>query len=219
MAKRDAETKLRAAMNADKELAAMPAPAANDGANIDAARGALTVADERLKAWKAKTMADQRANSIAINVQIVSALKPAGIRQKKLAKAMSTANAQLKNTTAITMSWGVVAIDGDLEASLNGTPYSLLSKSERYRCRVALQVWMALNDNSSAVIIDGADVLVDSQLRNDLFAILTTLPIPSVVTMALVDRAKLPDLGAAGIGESFWIEAGELQSLTEEQEQ
>lgn len=209
----DISANLTAAQRAASELDKMPPATTASGANIDAARGVLRDAEERLDAWKKKTTADKRAESIAINVQIVAALKPDGVRQKKLAAAMATASAEIAAVTSAATEWGTVAFDGDMEASLNGTPYGLLSKSERYRVRVAIQLWQAIKDKSAAVVVDGADVLVDKALRNGLFRVLSDMPIPAVVTMAMIEREAMPDISAAGVGTSYWIEAGELKPL------
>jgi P pilus assembly chaperone PapD len=81
--------------------------------------------------------------------------------------------------------------------------------------RVLLQIWMAQADNSAAVIIDGADIVVNRPLRNGLFNLLRKVDLPALVTMALPGDARenrklFPDLKKAKRGVSYWIENNEL---------
>lgn len=198
----------------DRKSGAVRAPA-ND---IETARKQVRAEELRLRAWQQKTQADNRHLNISLNAQLVSALAPDGIRQQKLAETLGGANMELKKLSS-TSGFGTVQIESDLTASLNGTPYGLLSKSERWRARVIIQLWMASVDGSEAVVIDGADVLADRALRNGLIKVLQTIGIPSLVTMALPEadapRFGLPDLDTAGVGRSYWIENGELMPRSE----
>ncbi len=188
---------------------------AND---IETARKQVRAEEIRLRAWQQKTQADNRHLNISLNAQLVSALAPDGIRQQKLSETLGGANMELKKLSS-TSGFGTVQIENDLTASLNGTPYGLLSKSERWRARVVIQLWMASVDGSDAAVIDGADVLADRALRNGLIKMLQTTGIPSLVTMALPEadapRFGLPDLDTAGAGRSYWIENGELMPRSE----
>ena len=190
---------------AAKELAELRKKPAGKGSDVDACRNELADAQARLKAWQTKTAADNRHFNIQINQQIVSAFASDGVRLTKLEKAIKGFNQQLARICQAA-GWEPVSMDKDLEAHLAGTPYYLLSKSERYRVRVALQLVMASMDGSAAVIIDGADTLVDKPLRNGLFKVLAGLGFPSLVCMALTGPEDLPDLSAKGLGTSYWID-------------
>ncbi len=211
----DAKADLRKCQEASAELEKMDKQQNAESGDIDAARTAMQNAESRLKAWKQKTQADNRHMNIQLNAELVKALAPTGIRQVKLAEALGSFNGQLA-TMSETSGFGVAEIDSDLNASLNGTPYYLLSKSERWRVRVLIQVVMAWIDSSAVVVIDGADILVDGALRNGLFSLLAGVDIPALTTMALRDvdapRYGLPDLSAVGIGESYWIDNGVLKA-------
>lgn len=192
---------LSIAMKAAAELqssACSPVEAVGD---IDAARGAVALAEQRVRCFKSKIEADDRHFNIGINALILEALAPDGVRLARLKKALGEANAELAQLDA-------VEISGDLEASLNGTPFHLLSGSEKYRVRVALQLWMAGRDKSSAVVIDGADILVSRPLRQHLFKTLAASKIPSLVTMAFPCKQDVPDLAAKKAGVSYWIGDG-----------
>jgi energy-coupling factor transporter ATP-binding protein EcfA2 len=180
----------------------------SDGVDVDPCRTTAALAESRLAAWKAKTQADSRHDNVVANQVVTKALAADGVRQVKLVKKLKEFNSFIKGI--VHESWGVVAIDNDLTASLNTTPYVLLSKSERWRVRVGIQMAMAKKDKSAAVLIDGADILVDKDLRNGLFASLRGLNIPSVVSMSMVEEDMLPDLAAAKLGQSWWMDGGVL---------
>ena len=95
-----------------------------------------------------------------------------------------------------------------------GRPYALLSSSEQFRSRAALQLAMARLDQSSMVVIDGADIL-DAPARSGLFALLDEAGLPALVCMTLNRREQVPDLEAAGLGQSYWISGGVAQPLHE----
>lgn len=181
-----------------KTMASTPTEAVGD---IEAARSAVSLAEQRVRCWKAKTEADDRHWNVGVNARILEALAPDGVRLDRLKKSLSAANKQLGRLDAVSLS-------DDLDASLNGTPYYLLSESEKYRVRVVLQVWMATSDGSAAVIIDGADLLVSKPLRNRLFKMLGGVGVPALVTMAFPSGDGVPDLSAHGMGASYWIGCG-----------
>jgi len=200
--------KLRDDIDASKRAAAELKEAkkkpAGDDADVDAARNAVEDAENRLENWQKKTSADNRHYNIGVNAQILKALAADGVRLDRLRKSLSAANAALGKISGITR-WGNVELTDDLEATLNGTPYHLLSGSEKYRVRVTLQFWMAQIDGSAALIIDGSDVLVDKPLRNGLFRLLAATETTALVAMALPDVGELPDVAAKGLGTSYWM--------------
>ena len=71
---------------------------------------------------------------------------------------------------------------------------------------------MAQLDGSAMVVLDAADVL-DGPTRSGLFALLEEAGLPALVCMTLSRREQLPDLAAAGLGASWWIEDGVAQPL------
>jgi hypothetical protein len=65
-------------------------------------------------------------------------------------------------------------------------------------------------------VIDGADVLEVTE-RNHLFMMLQAAEVPALVAMTLNKREVLPDLGAAGLGGSWWMQAGVATRVGEEE--
>ena len=72
---------------------------------------------------------------------------------------------------------------------------------------------MARLDNSAMVVIDAADVL-DGTTRSGLFALLEDSGLPALVCMTLTRREQVPDLAAAGLGQSYWLEGGNCTALS-----
>lgn len=198
--------RIQAASSAAEELADQPEQT-ECGTDVDAARGAADSAVKQLECWKKKTTAANRHYNIGVNAEILTVLAADGARLTKLRKALAGANAAMGKLCSVSR-WGSVELDDNLTASLNGTPYYLLSESEQYRVRVTLQLWMANLDGSAAVIIDGADVLVDKNLRNGLFRVLAATEMTALVAMAMQDAGDLPDIGARDMGQAYWMGEG-----------
>lgn len=177
-----------------------------DGAAVEKAREGVREAEGRLTAFQNKTKADKLAISISINQEMVEILAPEGLRQRKLAASIKEFNTALGKTCALA-DWRPVEIAADLTISYARRPWGLLSESERFRARVVLQIALALRDKSQALVLDAADIL-DRPGRNGLFKILAAIQLPALVTMTLDAPADLPDLAAAGIGESYWLSEG-----------
>ena len=111
-----------------------------------------------------------------------------------------------------------VALDPDsLMPTYAGRSYGLLAESERYRCRVALQLAMAGVDGSDAVVIDGADIL-DRHARNGLMKAATKHAPAAVVAMTANTPTDVPDLAQHGLGETLWLDAGRAASPAEAKE-
>lgn len=193
-----------AAKRAAAELKDLRSKPAGNGADVDAARNDVDAAEKRLENWQKKTAADNRHFNIGVNAQIIDALAADGVRLDRLRRSLATANTSIGKICNIAR-WGMVELTDDLEATLNGTPYHLLSESEKYRVRVTLQFWMAQIDGSAALIIDGADVLVSRDIRNGLFRLLAATETTALVAMALPEPGDLPDVAAKGLGQSYWM--------------
>ena len=71
---------------------------------------------------------------------------------------------------------------------------------------------MAVRDDSSAVIIDEADML-DNDGRNGLFAALGASELRALVCMTFNRRDQVPNLGAAGMGQAYWIKGGIAEKI------
>ncbi len=157
--------------------------------------------------------AAQVHETIQRNQQLVDLLAPDGLRKKKLGETLAAFNGALAGLCEAA-GWDAVALNADLVPTWGGRDYWLLCESEQYMVRAVLQVAMAGLDRSELVVVDRADVL-DSPLRNGLIKLLQASEIPALVCMTASRVETVPDLGAAGIGASYWLEAGEAKPLGE----
>jgi hypothetical protein len=71
---------------------------------------------------------------------------------------------------------------------------------------------MAKLDGSDMVVLDAADVL-DGTTRSGLFAMLEESGLDALVCLTLTRPEQCPDLAAADLGCSYWIEAGVTRPL------
>jgi hypothetical protein len=97
---------------------------------------------------------------------------------------------------------------------MGGTPYEGLSSSEQCPDRTNVQVAIASHDGSSLILLDDADIL-HMKNREALVALLDREKIKAVVAMTLNSPDKTPDLQAAGLGRSYWVEGGQVIELAD----
>lgn len=153
---------------------------------------------------------------VASNQRIIDMLAPDGLRRQKLVQALAVFNQSQLAPLSAAASFPTVTVDEGLSVLYGGRPYYLLSESEKYRVRAVLQVAVAAIDQSPIVIMDGADIL-DSPGRNGLVQMLAGLDqLISVVAMTITHEAEAPDFGAAGLGQTVWVDGGIARSLAPE---
>lgn len=186
--------------------------ASND--QVNAARQSLQLAQCRLAAFTKKTRADRLQSSILQNISIASALDTSGVRQEVVSEKINTFLIESVNHLADLAGWSSVEIAADMSLSYGGRSWAVLSESERYRVRSLFQVAVAVRESAAAVVLDAADIL-DKAGRNGLMSLLLSTGIPSIVCMTFPASSNVPDLRAAGIGESYWICDGVLKPLRE----
>lgn len=191
---------------AAKQLDAMPRGSVTAD-DVAAARARAEIADEQVVKCKAALKAeDDAANlheQILTNMEILEQLAPNGLRQKVLAAKMAEFNGMLARLSQAA-GWPAVELADDLSSSLGGRPYVLLSESEKFRVRVVLQVAIADLDGSDVVIVDAADIL-DRGGRNGLFKLLSSTGMRALVCMTMNKAEDVPNLAAAGMGASYWL--------------
>lgn len=198
---------------AEADLAALPqgGTSAEVIAQIRARQAEL---GQQIGAVRALESSRKLAGDIAASASLVEALAPTGVRHRVLTERMAAYNVQLAALCEVA-GWPAVRIEDDLSISYGGRPVMLVSESEAYRARVVLQVSMAGIDGSELVIVDGADVL-DRAGRNGLFRLLRHSGLRALVCMTVLDGAgAVPNLAAAGLGASYWIEHSVLAPIGE----
>lgn len=150
---------------------------------------------------------------VMARLNLVGVLAPEGLRHSKLAEKLDVFNAVLAHHCD-TAGWAPVTIDQAGDVSLNGIRYDLCARSGQMRCDVTLQVAFAALDGSEILLVDDADMM-DGKGRNGLFALLASTEKHCVVGMMLTKVAQAPDLAAAELGATWWIDEAEAHPLEE----
>lgn len=209
-----AEAAVRDSVAAGERIANWPR-AVEIGTDLEAASQALTRAERRLTEARMKHQADDIHGKIEGNQVVIELLAGDGLRAAKLARVLDVFVSQTLRPLTEAAGWPPIAIDTDMTITSMGRPYALLSTSEQYRVRVALQVAMAQLEGADMVIIDAAEVL-DAPARNGLFGLLTQAGLPALVCLTLSKPEQLPDPAAAGAGRSYWLAGGVVEDRRED---
>lgn len=181
----------------------------------EAAKAALSKAESDLAMKKKKIEADDTHYEIARMEAIAPILAPEGVRKQKLQESLVEFNKALKEKICDIAEWPTVAVNEDLNLTISGRPYSILiSESEKWRCRVVMQIAMAEMDPSDMLIIDGVEIL-DGPARNGLLDLLADVGIPTILGMTEAKPQNVPDLAKHGLGMSLWVEGGVAKPLGE----
>lgn len=121
-------------------------------------------------------------------------LSPNGLRRATLDKMIGEFAIELEAITA-RAGWGPVAFTATLDVTYGGRPVSLVSDSEKWRARAAIQIAAAKRDGSEIVILDGADIL-DPAGRNGLMKGLADMP--ALIGMTLRESEVSEKMKASG---------------------
>jgi len=204
---------MQMALLARTSLDKMPPPAEAE-VDVEAARIDVEGAEQRLKGFRQKRDADDLHDKIMTNNTVIDILAPEGLRTAKLKRVLEAFNETQLANLADAAGWQPVSLDPEMRLSYGARPYALLSTSEQYRVRAVLQVAMARLDGSAMVVLDAADVL-DGPTREGLFDLLTEVGLPALVCLTLTRPEQVPDLAAAGLGMSYWLDSGVVRPLHE----
>lgn len=175
--------------------------------DIEGAKHKLALAESRHKQWKQKMEADDLNAQITRAAAVYKLLSPEGIRATKLTEAIVAVNERLAHYAKIA-GWKRPTITPDLLLKYGTKLLWKLSKSERFRFAVLLQIVIAELDGSKTVIVDGADLL-DKDGRNGLVKVLHAAGLPALVTMTLSSgKEAIPDFAVNNIGRTYLINDG-----------
>jgi hypothetical protein len=193
----------RNAIEALKKLAAQP-PMSSSREQIEEAKNITEHMKTRLDALERKIEADRLHDNVMKTALLVGVLDSTGLRQQKLARVLSEFNAKLLNVTE-SAGWKPVEVRADTNLTFGGRFFELCAESEQFRANVAMRIVLATLDKSDLIVVDGADLLAQWDLRKGLLMALGACGIPSLVLMALDKREDAPDLGKSGFGDTYWI--------------
>lgn len=160
-----------------------------------------------IKAFDDKAQTDKIHADIIKNDRLSAVLAPDGLRQRKLATKLDEFNTTL-DQYCHAAKWSTVRLDQDLMPHYGNRPLWAASASGVWRARVIVQVAMAVMDGSAAVVIDEADIL-DAKGRNGLMMLLKNANLKALVCLTINKQDLVPDLSKAGLGNSYWLAAGE----------
>lgn len=181
--------------------------------DIERARVRQAAAQTQLEYLDKKLGADKAHHQIENNQIIIDLLAPNGLRQNILyAKVREFMTKWVKPLT-FAANWHDVELDRDMVLSYGGRLYSMLSESEKYRAKAALQVGMAMFLGDTVVVLDAADIL-DKDGRNGLIKMLMKSALSSLVCMTMPSKEEAPDLSRNGMGRSYWVEDGAVTLVT-----
>ncbi len=186
-------------------------------ADLADANDAVADAKAELKALADFEKAKVKAAEIERLGIIGKAVAPDGCRQRKLADCLDAFNDNYLAPTCEDSGWRPIVLNADLGVTFNGRRDDLISASEQWRCRAAMQVAMARLDGSELVIIDGADIL-DIPNRQGLFKATSKCGIKVLIGATFSKPESAPHLPPE-IGHSYWIENGETRPLIPQQAQ
>ena len=131
-------------------------------------------------------------------------------------KAVAVFNETVLVGLSQTAKYKIISIDDQMAIRYGGRHYTLLSGAERYRVDAVLKIVMAMAENATCAVFDGADVL-DSEGRNGLFKLLNHIAketgIASIVGMTANKPETLPNLGKHGMGHTYWLENGMVKLI------
>jgi len=178
---------------------------------IDLAREAVRKAEGRLTAFNKYHDAARVHNNVIENQKIIDVLAPEGIRRNALETGLAYFNADLEAICRLA-GWCPVTVEPDMSVCYNDRPLVICSESEKFRAYVTLQILIAGEDHSAAVIIDAVDIL-DSKSRAGLFKALSKQDFMSFVGLTVSRPDKIPNFKKLGIGRKYWVEAGNCEEV------
>jgi DNA repair exonuclease SbcCD ATPase subunit len=160
-----------------------------------------------------KKVADAE-DEILLYDTLAKALAPDGIPSDLIREALGPVNERLVYaSTYLFPDQDLLYLNEDLEAFRGKTPYSLLSKSARFRVGIAFQVTLAHLAGARILLIDEADLL-DLPNRANLINFLLAIKedfdcILCFATSDHADPSPTPDI------QVWWIENGHIEQVNE----
>lgn len=182
---------------------------------VNQAREAVRLAEERATAWEKWTEANRLQKIITSTAHIVDALDAKkGIRRTVMEAKLQGFNA-LMLTYASTSGWPNVTVTPEMTAELRGRPYVLLADSEQFMVRTTMQLAFAELDGSAAVVVDAMEVLENKRVSG-LLKLLVHRKQVFFAGIKAEGPDKIPNLARLGAGASYWFENGTCAAIPQE---
>jgi hypothetical protein len=142
---------------------------------------------------------------------LVKALEPGGIPSQMILEALEGLNGHLAEAAAYLFPDRKLQVNDQLGIDLEGTPYTTLSKSSKFRVGVAFQYALARLAGARILMIDEADIL-DYTGRMELLNFLMT-QLFNFDQMMVFFTADEPIVSS--VADNWWIENGTIQKMME----
>jgi hypothetical protein len=184
---------------------------------LDNGRALLTAMEkfwtEKDRADQAKVQLEAAEKEIALYDAQAKALAPDGIPSQMIAEALGPVNDLLAVASAQLFPGRALALTGDLDIELFGSPFATLSKSARFRVGVAFQYVLAKLAGERLLLIDEADILDPlnrAALTDFLLSIMEDFDTIMVfATSSQAHPSPYPDI------QVWWLEDGRIAPVTQ----
>lgn len=186
--------------------------------DVDAARLKQVEEQRSLDLFLKKKTADAEAAALAVNQAVVQVVKPDGCRGIVLRRRLEDFNLRLAKLSEMAgFALHKVNIDAELDVRLGSRRFSLLSGSERLMVNAVMTAALGQVMQAPLLLIDEIETL-EPQWRPAVFRLLRYAGVPAIVVSMWKTRDEVPDLSKLRVGRSFWMQAGRLEELTDDQE-
>lgn len=201
--------------NAEKaceRLAALKAKPKVTEEDVAAGQAAVATAEARREAVTAYHKAREVYEEWLSHQPMIKALAPDGVRAKKVKDGLDDWRRELADLST-TAGWREVSISGDLEITVGGRIWPLLSVSEQWRADLLITLSLAKREKAQLVLVDALDVL-HVRLRPGALKALRATGIPALVAATVTDQAAMPQLERVGFGRCYWIGEGRVEHVS-----
>jgi hypothetical protein len=208
--------KIQQAEKAGQELEVIDARRSTVGAvpaaDVEAAETALRRARARVTSIERTLDAKKQLLDWQRQEVLVALLSPDdGVRTMVARRGLETFNAEAAEHSA-RAGFDTVALTSDMEVTLGGRPYGLLSESERWRADLVTTTVFAARKKPVILLVDRFDVL-HPQARPKALQHIAKVGIPAIIAMTAKDAEVLPALEKAGLGQCWWIDGGSISPV------
>lgn len=198
-------------IDADTALRAMSRPDDDDDRTVDQLLEALQAARGRRDDFQRWLRAKETRRAIASSFVLERALSPRGIRKRLMDTALLELNRKLVDLCD-QADLPKVVITGAGGCMVGGKPYHQAPESGRWAAEVMVRIAFALIEGSSFTTIPSLHTLQPTG-RPPFFRMLKATGLDVLVELTPKDRASVPDLHRARLGQAYWIAGGNVEAL------
>lgn len=195
------------------KLGAAPEPGAKPAAqSVDEAREVSASAERRLAMRRQWDEAQKIHATLIRNQKIVDILAPDGLRRLVMGRQLEAFNTKQLKPLCERAGWKAVEIDQDMAITYGGRSYAFLADSEQLKVKYVLQVACAISDGSTILVLDKVDTLMPDG-RKGLIKMVMDSGRYAVLGCSYPEKGLVPDLAAAGLGTSYWLDNGIAEQI------